>query len=244
MESATLPQGEVLEPAYARFWPRVRALYIDVIVLFIAMVAGLAIAVSLKTDSVARIVGFSVAGFWLLYEPLMVSFAGGTIGHRRTNLRVVDDRTHGNLSLLKALARSVIKGALGWVSFVTMLVTRRSQAVHDLLTRSTVQVRDQSIAGPTLYIRERTELVDAAMPSAGRRVAVILGYALVATVLAFALVVLIVWNGLLSDQCMDYDRCSPRENLVTYALGFGWLAACLAVLVLGWRGRLYGCRAG
>jgi hypothetical protein len=73
---------------------------------------------------------------------------------------------------------------------------------------------------------------------------VILGYALVATVLAFALVVLIVWNGLLSDQCMDYDRCSPRENLVTYALGFGWLAACLAVLVLGWRGRLYGCRAG
>jgi uncharacterized RDD family membrane protein YckC len=107
MNSASASQGEIIEPAYARFWPRVRALYIDVIVLTVVMAAALVIAVSLKMDSVARLLGFTVAAFWLLYEPLLVSFAGGTIGHRRTNLRIVDNRTHGNVSFLKAVARVI-----------------------------------------------------------------------------------------------------------------------------------------
>jgi hypothetical protein len=84
MVEAAAPQGEFLERGYARFWPRVRALYIDSIILALVMVAGLVIATSIKADSVARVLGFSVAGFWLLYEPIMVAFAGGTIGHLRT----------------------------------------------------------------------------------------------------------------------------------------------------------------
>lgn len=140
MDTAAAPQ--VLAPSYGRFWPRVRAVYIDSIILIVVMAVGLVVAVSLRVDSVTRVLGFSVAGFWLLYEPLLVSFTGGTIGHRRANLRVVDDRTGGNVSVPKAVARALIKGPLGWVSFVTMALTRRSQAIHDLLTRSTVQVRD------------------------------------------------------------------------------------------------------
>jgi len=242
MVEAAAPQGEVVEPGYARFWPRVRAVYIDAIILLLVMVAGLVVATSIKADSVARVLGFSVAGFWLLYEPIMVAFAGGTIGHLRTNLRVVDDRTHGNVSLLKAIARAVIKAVLGLPSFVTMLVTRRSQAIHDLLTGSTVQVRDFSRASPNLYIRERVELPSTTMPSVRRRVVFIFGYALVVTVLCFFLVGVFAENRLISAACIDNDRCTSRDDFILYSVVIAWLVACLAVLVLGWRGRLYGCR--
>jgi uncharacterized RDD family membrane protein YckC len=122
-------QGGVGERAYARFMPRLRALYIDAIIMMVVAFAVLFVAVRLRSDNIARVLGFTLVVSWLLYEPLLVSFAGGTIGHRRTNLRVVDDRTQGNVSLLKAIARSFVKAALGWVSFFTMFTTRRSQAI-------------------------------------------------------------------------------------------------------------------
>lgn len=117
-------QSVAVEPAYARFWPRLRALYIDAIVMTVVAFGILFVAVTLRSDHIARVLGFTVVAVWLFYEPLLVSFAGGTIGHRRTNLRVVDDRTGGNVGLLKSFARTIIKAALGWVSFVTMLTTR------------------------------------------------------------------------------------------------------------------------
>ena len=83
----------------------------------------------------------------LLYEPVLVSFTGGTVGHHLTNLRVVDDRG-GNVSFLKACARMVVKDLLGWCSFVILMATSRNQAIHDLVTRSTVQIRDLAKALP------------------------------------------------------------------------------------------------
>ena len=84
----------------------------------------------------------------VLYEPILVSRMGGTLGHYFTNLRVVDDRSGGNIGFARACARVVIKGVLGLYSFVILAATRRNQAVHDLLTRSTVQIRDPAKALP------------------------------------------------------------------------------------------------
>jgi uncharacterized RDD family membrane protein YckC len=237
-------QGGVGEPAYARFMPRLRALYIDAIIMMVVAFAVLFVAVTLRSDNIARVLGFTLVVSWLLYEPLLVSFAGGTIGHRRTNLRVVDDRTQGNVSLLKAIARSLVKAALGWVSFFTMLTTRRSQAIHDLLTRSTVQIRDQTLAGPKLYIREQQDPADPALPSRARRGLVIGVYVIVSSALFLALLLLPVVSDVFSDRCISTDRCSVREELLSSAFGLGWLATCVLWLWLGWRGRLFGCRAG
>ena len=110
--------------------------------LFIAaMVATLPIAIGLNSDDLARVVGSVFVAVLLLYEPLLVSIAGGTIGHYLSNIRVVDDRTNGNISIFKAFARVVIKFVLGWYSFLSMIWSRRRKAVHDILTRSTVQIR-------------------------------------------------------------------------------------------------------
>jgi hypothetical protein len=71
------------------------------------------------------------------------------------NLRVVDDNTGGNPGLMKALGRFLIKGLLGVASFVSMSLARRHQALHDMMTRSTVQVRDPSKAAPHHYVLDR-----------------------------------------------------------------------------------------
>jgi uncharacterized RDD family membrane protein YckC len=231
------------EPAYARFMPRLRALYIDVIIMAVVAFGILFVAVTLRSDNIARVLGFTIVVGWLLYEPLLVSFAGGTIGHRRTNLRVVDDRTQGNVGLLQSFARTIIKAALGWVSFITMLTTRRSQAIHDLLTRSTVQVHDLSLAGPRLYIRARQEFAKDVMPSRTRRVLVISAYIVAALLLLVVAELFLLQSNFISDRCISTDHCTQRENMVTGAPVVVWFAVCVLSVGLGWRGRLFGCRA-
>jgi uncharacterized RDD family membrane protein YckC len=127
--------------AYVRFTRRVQAVLVDTIIFMIVLAGALAVAVAFASDNIARIVGFTVAATWLFYEPMLVSLTGGTIGHYLYNMRVVDDRG-GNVNFLKTVARVVIKSLLGWYSFVAMAMTHRHQAIHDLLTSSTVQIRD------------------------------------------------------------------------------------------------------
>jgi uncharacterized RDD family membrane protein YckC len=104
--------------------------------------------VAVFRDIQALHIGVVVAWFWIavLYEPVLVWRRGGTVGHSRLNLRVVDDRTGGNLSLPKALVRYSLKSVLALPSFLSMTMSARHQAVHDLLTGSSVRVRDAAVA--------------------------------------------------------------------------------------------------
>ena len=67
------------------------------------------------------------------------------------NLRVADNRTQGNVSLHKALTRFVLKALLGVFSFLTMNFSRRHQALHDIVTNSSVRIRDAAKARPEHY---------------------------------------------------------------------------------------------
>jgi uncharacterized RDD family membrane protein YckC len=234
--------GPEPERAYARFLPRLRAIIIDSIILLVVMFAALMIASMAGSDNLARPLGFAVAAFWLLYEPLFVAFAGGTLGHRMANLRVVDDRTGGNVSFLKAVARSIIKGLLGWVSFITMLTTRRSQAVHDLLTQSTVQIRDISRAGAKTFVHERTEFASPSMPSWKRRGLIVLVYAATVTGLCFAIAMGLADMEVVSSECLENDVCNRKDELIFSGIALVWIVGCVVALVLGWRGLLYGAR--
>jgi uncharacterized RDD family membrane protein YckC len=241
MSIGSLPQAD--GAAYARFAPRLRAVIVDVILMTLLWASTLALAVASQSDHVARVVGFTFICVWLLYEPILVSLTGGTVGHYLCNLRVVDDQSHSNVGFLKAVARLVIKTVLGLVSFITMAATRRHQAVHDLLTRSSVQMRDLTKARPHHYSGERTELLSPTMPSRGRRLLVIAAYLLVSFVL-FSLSFVLMWGiGLISEACFVNDRCSQVENIWISALAVGWLGLCALCIGFGWRGRLWGCRA-
>ena len=128
--------------AYARFTRRIQGVFIDAIIFMVILAAALIARRSRSRRTTLR-------AFWAprssspgsSMSPLLVSLTGGTIGHYLCNMRVVDDRG-GNISFIKAFARMIIKSLLGWYSFLAMAMTSRHQAVHDLLTRSTVQMRD------------------------------------------------------------------------------------------------------
>jgi len=230
------------EPVYGRFSRRVRAVVIDWIIIMLLMVAALFAAVSANSDSVGRILGFTLVGVWLLYEPLLVSLAGSTVGHYLSNLRVVDDGTHGNVGFPKAVARLVIKTVLGIYSFITMATTSRHQAVHDLMTRSTVQIRDRSKASYAHYVAERSELLSPAMPSRKRRIIVIFAYVFFLAVLYALGMELLAIVGLVSHACMDSSKCSQPEYVAKLAYGLlGWVILALCI-IQGWRGRLFGAR--
>ena len=232
----------VLTPRYARFPRRLRGIMIDWILTMILMFGALLVASAVRSDHFSRTLGIAVVIVLMLYEPILVSLTGGTLGHYFTNLRVVDERNQGNVSFLKAVARFALKGLLGWYSFIVMTATRRNQAIHDLLTRSTVQIRDPAKARPNDYIIERGDFQSPDMPPRPRRVAVICVYLLLA-VLVYGLVLAAARaTGMLSPACMNNANCSEAGRLLNIAVALIWLAASAACVGLGWRGQLLGAR--
>jgi uncharacterized RDD family membrane protein YckC len=229
-------------PRYARFSRRLRGIVVDWIIAMTVMFGAVLLAVTIGSDNFSRALGIPVLLALLLYEPVLVSFTGGTLGHYFTNLRVVDDRNGGNVSFLKACARVVIKGLLGWYSFVVMMATRRNQAVHDLLTRSTVQIRDPAKASPHQYITERTEFAHSGMPSRWRRLVVICCYLLLIFAANLGVLAGIVAVGGLSSRCANNDVCSAGEGFLSLGVALTLLALSAVCIGLGWRGKLIGAR--
>ena len=201
------------------------------------------LAVSVESDNFSRALGVLVIVALLLYEPILVSRIGGTLGHYFNNLRVVDQHNGGNISFLKACARMVIKGLLGLYSFVILAATSRNQAVHDLLTGSTVQIRNPAKALPGQYMIERTEPAATDMPLPRRRLAVIAGYLLLTAIVYLLVTRGIIAAGVISDGCLDRNVCSASERILSLNLGLTLLAASAACIALGWRGRLIGARS-
>jgi RDD family len=207
---------------------------IDWIIFLVLMAAVLSLTAALQSDHVGRILGFTFLAILLLYEPVLVPLTGGTIGHYLCNLRVVDDRTNGNIGFLKAVARGAIKTVLGLYSFITMGTTPRHQALHDVLTHSTVQIRDFAKAKAFHY---RTERTISGVPSRVRRVSIIVLYVIAIYVLASIALDLSVPNA-----CFSRGPCPIIVRVWIYALILAWLAGSVACIIYGWRGKLYGCR--
>ena len=234
MTSAEPAQSPIL---YGRFSARLRAFYIDVIVILVTIAAGLTIAAMSNSQTISRIVGFSLATALILLEPILVSVFGSSVGHYFSNLRVVDNRTGGRVSFIKAVTRTVIKAVLGLYSFVSMLTTSRHQALHDWLTASTVQIRNEANARPSDYVHERIELRDPRMPSRTRRFFVTAGYVVLIFILSIPLELLMY-----SNDCNFNDVCSQRDKVMILIKSALTLVVMFTAVTMGWRGKLYGAR--
>jgi len=152
-ESAPAPDAH---PQYATFPRRLNALTADGLILIGITLIVVALTPRGDDHPVLRMtLAFVWWGSLILYEPLLVALWGGTLGHRLMNLRVVDDKSGANVSIAKAFGRYVTKAFLGILSFFTMSFSRRHQALHDIVTSSTVQIRDPSKASRHHYVHER-----------------------------------------------------------------------------------------
>jgi uncharacterized RDD family membrane protein YckC len=152
MADGTAASADVAGALYSNFPSRLNAITVDTVVL-IATTVAFVFGVSLVQGYTAVRVILDIT-WWailLFYEPLLVWRFGGTVGHRVMNIRVVDNRTRRNVSLFKALGRYAVKLALGIFSFFTMGLTRRHQALHDIITNSSVRIHDPHKAKPFQY---------------------------------------------------------------------------------------------
>jgi hypothetical protein len=176
-------------------------------------------------------------GFLFLYEPVLVSRRGATLGHAAANIRVVDLRTGGNPTFLRALGRFWLKGVVGLLAFAFMGTTRRHQALHDLAAGTTVEITDPAKARAEHFVEERGPLLTAGLPSWPRRVVVILMYS-VMTWVVFAVALLSTE----SAECLERHACTQGERLLELVLSLCLVGSHAAWIILGWTGRLLGAR--
>jgi uncharacterized RDD family membrane protein YckC len=229
---------EAIRPVlYPRLIRRVRAILVDSIVLPIVVLGvvmvGSAVGVS---NGYAKFALLVIPMFFL--EPVMVAVTGGTIGHHLLGVRIATLDGQRNINIFAATLRFAIKVLLGWFSMIFILTTKRHQAFHDLLARSVVIHKSPSALPAYEILAERgSSGAEYSYPPAWRRVLVIFGYWVVAT-----MVVLVVSGVAVSIDCIESQFCSKWEHLFLLGLNLIWLVSLGGALVWGWQGRLFGCR--
>ncbi|MFI1743139.1 RDD family protein [Thalassobellus sediminis] len=124
---------------YARLSTRVKAAVIDSIVLITLMYSATEIFNAFET--VSNTVRISVFIFlFLLYEPILVSIFGATIGHFFNDIVVKKEKDETkNINFPIAIVRFILKAALGWLSLLTIHGDKKGQAIHDSFAKSIVK---------------------------------------------------------------------------------------------------------
>ena len=228
--------------SYAAINLRARAFLIDAIVVG----GGIMLLVVLSTF-LEEVPGFGrvfIVVLWALlifYEPVFVSTRGATIGHRRANIEVVSDATGGPPRFTTAFGRFLVKAILGFPSFLGMAFTRRHQAIHDVLTGTTVQIHDPSLARDYDVVLERSsEPTPTDTPEAvswKRKLLVTLAY-LGGAFVAFN----VAATALVSRGCRETSDCSSIDRSNSGFVLVLFLIAFALIIVLGWKARLPGAR--
>ena len=145
------PAGQL----YARAAPRLQAYLRDFFVYMAVVVSCMLVAVAIATPIATQVSVVAGILFLLLYEPVCIWMAGGTIGHLSFNLRIVRAEDLGPVSFKRALIRTIVKGLLGVWVFMAIYFTRRCQAVHDLAAGTVVIPRDGSKVSGTGFAMEK-----------------------------------------------------------------------------------------
>ena len=85
----------------------------------------------------ARMIGLIF--IFCLYNPLMVAFFGGTLGHKMADLKVVQKNDHSKYpSILPSILRFIIKSTIGFASLIFIITDDKNRALHDVITGSLV----------------------------------------------------------------------------------------------------------
>ena len=223
---------------YSSLLRRMQAALIDSFVVIILMAILLSLFVSYLPGLPGVVRILIIFSPLLFLEPLMLSLWGGTLGYWLFNQVVTRNGTDEYLSLFRALGRYLIKVLFGWLSLIFMFTTKRHQALHDLFADSVVTLRDTSrAAAPDGHLERSDEAEAHASPSPTRRTVLILVYLTTMVALLAA-----GFDAVVSPGCIERGLCGGYDRAVVRLAALLLFAGASAVIVLGWRGKLLGCR--
>lgn len=231
------------ERRYPRFRLRLQAAVLDAVFLAILFILTAVLIGQFDLPSAARIA--LVAVIVLGFEPVLVSRTGSTVGHFLRGLKVEDAKSGRKLGLFRSSVRFVVKGVLGLYSLISILITRRYQAVHDAATASVVVLRHPDRHAPVDQLLERDPKDPKYdYPSRIRRAAVVVLY------IIFLLVLYVVVENIFfyafgigfSAACIDRNFCSAMERFFLLGWGTVFFAGVCWLVWLGATGRLWGAR--
>lgn len=220
---------------YPRLLRRVQAALIDSVVITIAFIAGLTLVAQLNFTSLI------VNGIiWilpiLLLEPGLVAWTGGSIGHHFRGIRVRKLDKDKNLNVFQAVIRFLLKTLFGWLSLIFVLTTKKHQAIHDIYSLSLVVVKHaKSLSHNETYPERIVEEPGFIYPGKTRRVMTAIGYIVIMTIF-YLLVILFI------NQVKCTPTCTEIIGVFIYLSSYAWIWFVGAITVLGWLGKLPGCR--
>src|SRR5262245_7721333 len=96
------PPGQL----YARAAPRLQAWLRDFLVQMAILATCITVAVLVGTAMATRAIVITCGTILMLYEPVCITVAGGTLGHLSMNLRIVRERDFGRVGFGRALLRT------------------------------------------------------------------------------------------------------------------------------------------
>lgn len=222
------------ERVYPSLSRRGQAFIIDGIVLFAAFIVSGLLVTKFALPPTVRIT--TVITVIIAVDPLLVTINGASVGHYLRGLKIETTASRKNINIVQALIRLVVKYLFGWLSLIFILITKRHQALHDLAAKSVVVIRDPSSLQGHEHFQERNLESGFTLPSKKRRTLIICAY-LLGTATALG----IILNIILSQGCLEMDRCTPNERTIQQFWAYTWFAIIAAIIVLGWRGLLWGC---
>jgi len=113
---------------------RIQALFIDSMLLLFIMVIIMIVTEGLSNATTIRIVVMVILSN--LYEPLLTAYSY-TVGQRIMGIRVRKvNNPSQRITLFQSYTRFIIKGLLGWISFVTIHFNPEHRAIHDFVGAS------------------------------------------------------------------------------------------------------------
>ncbi len=124
------------EKDYPGIFDRVKASAIDSIVIVAFIGASSEILGTL--DSAPNYYKMICVILIFLYEPIMVSLFGASIGHRMCKLKVQNAKNSKKISIIKAIIRFLMKMILGWISLFTISNNKERKTMHDMIVDSVV----------------------------------------------------------------------------------------------------------
>lgn len=221
---------------FANYSRRIQAALLDGIILVIFFVGLIVLASNVELSQWMKVSLFVFVG--LLFEPLLVSMTGASLGHHYKGLRVEKDGDGRNLNIFEALFRFLIKSVLGTFSLVFFLITKRHKALHDMAVNSVVVMNKASIKKGFKGTSERV------IEEAGFKNASKLRRGMMICLYTFLLLILtgLLSYSLTSMDCFNYNRCSALDNGIESLIGLVFTGLFLTIVYFGWHSRLLGCR--